>query len=292
MIRNIPVLYILIFLVFCPLLYAADPLWLQLDAGKEAVSTGDLGHAVLIFRKILKQQPNNPEAQKWLGIIYEKEGEFQLAALQFEKALENKKNMVIKEDEYYILYHLSGIYAHENKGAEYIQVLQKIISDASDETVTQSMQREMTIVLKKSGIDKFFELYRPEAKITVKAHYLLGMYYFQKKQYDKALNHFVFSLGEPVRVMIDDLKTYNPSYSYEIIKKTSPMEKLLQSIRNNKRITSYLDDVSFYNSLLYAGESVVYSGYKRNGLQMVELVIQFSPELDLRNRARLFYIHQ
>ena len=292
MIRKMPVLYILIFLFSCRFLYAADPLWLQLDTGKQAVSNGDLGHAVLIFRKILKQQPNNPEAQKWLGVIYEKEGEFKLAALQFEKALENKKNMVIKEDEYYILYHLSGIYAHENKGSEYVKVLRQIITDASNETVTQSIQHEMTAVLRKNGIDKFFELYRPEAKITLKAHYLLGMYYFQRKQYTAALNHFIFSLGEPVRVMIDNLRTYDPSYSYEIIKKASPMEKLLQRIRNNKRITSYLDDVSFYNSLLYAGESVVYSGYKKNGLQMVELAIQFSPELELQNRARLFYIKQ
>ncbi len=292
MIRKIPVLYIFIFLFSCRFLYAADPLWLQLDTGKEAVSTGDLGHAVLIFREILKQQPNNPEAQKWLGIIYEKEGEFSLAELQFKKALKNKKNMLIKEDEYYISYHLSEIYAHENNWKEYVNVLQQIITDASCETITPSVQHQMTTLLQKSGIDKFFELYRPEAKITLKAHYLLGMYYFKREQYTDALNHFIFSLGEPVHVMIDEIKTYDPSYSYEITKKISPMEKLLQEIRANKRITAYLNDVSFYKSFLYTGESVVYNGNKTKGMQMVELVIQFSPELELRNRARMFYIQQ
>ncbi len=290
MIKFVRIFFLGLTLFLTALLYGAEPMWLQMENGKNAVTEGRLGEAVLIFREVLKKNPDNPEAQQWLGFLYEKEGEFKLAALQFEKALENRKSLPVQEDAYDIMYHLSSVYTRDGNEKESLLVLNKIIHDASEEQVSPALRHTMVSLLQRSGIDKFFELYRPKAPITQKAHYLLGMYYFNEEHYVEALNHFIFSLGEPVRVMINTVKRYDPDYSYEIAKDSSPLELLLQRMRGNRRIAAYLKDISFFRSLLYTGESVVYSGSRKTGLQMVELVIRFSPELELRNRGRLFYI--
>ncbi len=271
-------------------LFPSTPLWLQIDNGKTAIEKGDLGTAVLIFREVLKKDTHNPEAQKWLGYIYAKEGEFQLAVRQYQKALENKKTMLVKEDQYFILYRLADIYNTVHRSKEYRETLEKIIKIVPGEKIPAAMQDAMISFLKKNGIDKFFELYRPEAKITLKAHYLLGMDYFQKKKYDEALKHFIFSIGEPVSVMTAHMRMINPDYTYTITKKISPMEKLLERAGKDRYVAAYLKKVSFYRSLLYAGEAVVYRGYRKNGMRMIELVLQFSPDLTVKNRARLFYI--
>ncbi len=287
------IFFIFFIFLFAYFGYTETPLWLQLDEGKNAVEAGDFGQAALIFREVLKKSPDNPEAEKWLGYIFEKEGEFDIAVRQYEKALENKKNMIIQEDSFYILYHLADIYHEENNLQDYKIALEKVIEDVPEEQVSPEISVAMIKLIKTKGIDKFFELYRPYAKITLKAHRILGIHYFDRKDYLNALRHLVFAVGEPVRVVITEIVRIDPEYTFVLKKGFSPVENLIQKVMKEKRLSTYLKDVSFYASLLYMGESIFYLAEdkeKKIGLDIVKLVMTYAPDMVLRNKAHYFYI--
>lgn len=272
------------------MLFGEIPLWLQMDDGKKAIENRDFGNAVKIFREILKKDPHNPEGRKWLGYIYNQEGEYALAIKEYEKALEYKKNMIIPEDEFSILYSLAELHRTTHDKGEYTLILNQIIDSVKNEKLPFSTVSVMVTVLVKSGIDKFFELYRPTAKITAKAHYLLGISYFEEKKYTESLYHLIFAIGEPVQEVINEIILTDPDYTYVLKNGKSPIENLLQRISKTKKLSEYFSDSNFFNALFYTGKAVVYTGNKKSGMEMVKLVMYYAPELPLRNKARLFFI--
>lgn len=272
------------------MLFGEIPLWLHMDDGKNSIENKDYGNAVKIFREILKKNPYDPEVRKWLGYIYNQEGEYDLAIKEYERALEYKKNMIIPEDEFSILYSLAELYKTTHDKSEYIFVLNQIIDSVKSEKLPLSTVSVMVSVLVKSGIDKFFELYRPTAKITVKAHYLLGIYYFKEKKYTESLYHLIFAIGEPVQEVIKEIILTDPDYKYVLNKDKSPIDDLLQRVSKIKKLNGYFKNINFFNALFYTGKAVVYTGNKKSGMEIIKLVMSYSPELSLRNKARLFFI--
>ncbi len=268
---------------------AGKPLWVRINEGKSAVDRGQLGEAAFIFREILKDNPSDPEAEKWLGLIFEQEGEYELAIRQFEKTLQNRKKLTVLEDRYYILYHIGNLYSRTGRPADYKKTLNVIIKTVKEEEVSDSDMGTMANVLETKGVDKFFELYRPSGRITLEAHRLLGKEYFKEQNYKEALKHLIMASGEPVSVMIEEIKKDDPLYSFADAGDDPPFEKFIQASVRNRRLREYMERVGFFDSLYLTGLSVYELGYRQSGLDIIYFVMTYAEDLPLRNKARIFY---
>ncbi len=284
-------LFISIFLLSAALFGSEPdkPLWVRINEGKSAVDRGQLGEAAFIFREILKDNPSNPEAEKWLGLIFEREGEYELAIKQFEKTLENRNKLTVLEDRYYILYHMGTLYRKTGHINDYKKTLEVIIKTVKEEEVSVSDMGTMANVLETKGIDKFFELYRPSGRITLEAHRLLGKEYFIEQNYTEALKHLILASGEPVSVSIEEIKKDDPLYSFADADDSSPFEKFIQTVMRDHRLRQYMEKVEFFDSLYLAGMSVYELGYRKSGLDIIYFVMTYADDIPLRNKARIFY---
>ncbi len=286
------VFFLLIFIVCVSAVYSQDneSIWRMMNEGILAVDSGELGKAAYIFREILKNDKNNPEALKWLGYLFEAEGEYNLAVRQYEKALAYSNRLTIVEDRYYIMYRLAELYSKNGNQKDYVKMLEKIINDTPSEKNSDQEITAMVKLFESRGIDKFFELYRPETRVTLDAHRLLSEEYLKNKEYSKSLRHLVFALGTPVTYVIEEQKKIDPDYTFKGNNKTGDMERLIQLTEKNKRFKAYFNDVHFFECLLTAGIDLAKSGYRESGIYILTLVYNYAHDIALRNRAARYSI--
>lgn len=255
------------------------PLWLRMDEAIEMVESGEIGEAAYAFRKILEDVPGNPESEMWLGFIFDKENEYELAIRHFEKALEHKKQLVILEDQYSILYRLADIYLKTGDTSAYVENLQNIIEFSGEKIENINLKNAMLNVLNTRGYDKFIELYRPQSIISLKAFSALGKYYFEKGDWVVAEEYLMMATGSILSVSIEVIKNTDPDYEF-LIEDRSDINKITDKSFTNllDRVNTYplLKDFfrknSFYEYFYYLGKSLINSGYKEGGSYILEKI--------------------
>ncbi|MDA3939398.1 MAG: hypothetical protein PF693_08825, partial [Spirochaetia bacterium] len=182
------------------------PLWLKIDDAIQNVESGENGEALYQFRKILESYPGNPESEMWIGLILDKENEYGLAIKHLELAFENKKQLILLEDQYRILYNLAAINYKQGDYVNYTLYLKKIIDLSKEGSLNSNLKIVMLDVLKKRGFDKFIELYRPHGKISLKAYSLLGKYYFETNEWELAVENLMQATGSIITITIEQIK--------------------------------------------------------------------------------------
>ncbi|MCK5199959.1 MAG: hypothetical protein KAR21_16485, partial [Spirochaetales bacterium] len=209
------------------------PLWLRMDEAVQLVESGESGEAVYVFRNILEDVPGNPESEMWLGLIFDKENEYELAIKHLELALQHKKQLVIMEDQYRILYKLADIYLKVGDTSSYVDNLDNVIEFSNERIQNDSLKTAMLNVLKERGYDKFIELYRPDERISLKAYATLGKYYFEKENWEVALEYLMQATGSIISSSIEEIKRLNPDYIFLIDESTDKsFENVLDLVNN------------------------------------------------------------
>ncbi len=249
------------------------PLWLRIDDAIQKVESGETGEAVYLFRKILEDVSGNPESEMWLGLIFDKENEYELAVKHLEKALEHKKQLAIIEDQYRILYKLADITYKQGEDSSYIENLTRIIDFSEEKISNNNLKIVMLEVLKNRGYDKFIELYRPNGKISLKAYGLLGKYYFNTEDWKLAIDYLMYVTGAVISTAIEEIKNIDPYYVFLIEESTDKsLENVFNLVNDNSILTSYFQNNSFYEYFYYLGKSLKNSGYNESGSYILEKI--------------------
>lgn len=249
------------------------PLWLRIDDAVQKVESGETGEAVYLFRKILEDVSGNPESEMWLGLIFDKENEYELAVKHLEKALEHKKQLVILEDQYRILYKLADITYKQGNYSSYIDNLTRIIDFSEEEISNNNLKIIMLDVLKNRGYDKFIELYRPNGKISLKAYGLLGKYYFNTENWNLAIDYLMYVTGALINTVIEEIKNIDPYFIFLIEDSTDKsLENIFNLVKDNTILNKYFKDNSFYEYFYYLGKSLKNSGYNDSGSYILEKI--------------------
>lgn len=249
------------------------PLWLRMDEAVQLVESGESGEAVYVFRKILEDVPGNPESEMWLGLIFDKENEYELAIKHLELALQHKKQLVIMEDQYRILYKLADIYLKVGDTSSYVDNLDNVIEFSNERIQNNSLKKAMLNVLKERGYDKFIELYRPEKRISLKAYATLGKYYFEKENWEVALEYLMQATGSIISSSIEEIKRLNPDYIFLIDESTDKsFENVLDLVNNTPSLKEYFKSNSFYEYFHYLGKSLIQLGHEKSGSYILETI--------------------
>ncbi len=249
------------------------PLWLRIDNAIQLIESGESGQAVYLFRKILETNSNNPESEMWLGLIFDKENEYELAIKHLESALEHKKQLVVLENQYRILYKLAEIYYKQGDYISYTDYLKRIIEYSDEQIINTNLKYVMLNVLKQRGYDKFIELYRPQIKISLKAYSLLGKYYYDTGKWDLAVEYLMQSTGSIISTSIEQFKVQDPYYIFLVDNSTDKsLEKIFDLINHYSNTKTFTQNNSFYEYFYYLGKSLLNSGHKQSGSYILEKI--------------------
>ena len=247
------VVIICIICLFTSYLYGQEdnpsdlPAWLVLEKGKQAYNERDLGMAFRYFREALDISQPLPEAHMWMAVIYEEEGEYDLAEKHYLEALTEERELYILEDAFLIRYRLSEMYQLSREYGKYEATLKDLV--ASDELTIENIALRNAMVrnLRESGLDKLFELYRIEIPKYQRAYAELGIFYYKTGRYAESIHHLTLSILDAFSTCMSDVMERNPGYTFE---KT---HDFLHLCMNNKRITGYLVRSNFFMNLYYLG---------------------------------------
>lgn len=249
------------------------PLWLRMDDAVQKVESGESGDALFLFRKILEDFPGNPESEMWLGFILDQENEYELAVKHLELALEHKKQLVIIEDQYRILYKLADINYKQGNFESYVENLNRIIEYSGEMITNTNLKKVMLDVLKNKGYDKFIELYRPNGKISLKAYGLLGKYYFETENWILSIDYLMYFTGSIINSSIEEIKNIEPNYTFLIENSTDKsLEHIFDLINKHSVIKDYIRYNSFYEYYYYLGKALKKSGYNASGSYILEIL--------------------
>jgi tetratricopeptide (TPR) repeat protein len=249
------------------------PLWFRIDDAIQKIESGESGEALYLFRKILNEFPGNPESEMWIGLILDKENEYELSILHLELALEHRKQLVILEDQYSILYKLAEIHNKTGNFENYIINLKMIIDISKEGINSSNLTKLMKDVLVKRGYDKFIELYRPEGKISLKAYALLGKYYYETDDWNKAIEYLMQTTGVIISNVIEEIKNYDPYYIFLIDESTDKsLDNIFDIVNNNSVLRLYFENNSFYEYFYYLAKALIASGNKESGSYILEKI--------------------
>lgn len=246
------------------------PVWLLLEEARLAVEVKDPGRAVELYRMALERNPGNPDALSGFAAVLKDEGEFELSEHYYLMALESKKELYILEDQYRITYELADLYYTTRQYRKYEDILLSII--ASDTTYADpknaSLKNAMVSSLKRSGIQKLVELYRPNNPIAVDAHSELGIFYYRSGRYPEASLDLMFAVLTPFTRMADRLKYRDPEFQYSDVK-TLIRLALMGNLQN------YVDEVELFMNLYYLAASLHAEGFGAIAREIWRVVVSF-----------------
>ena len=264
------------------------PEWLLLEKGRQAVIDRELGDALQIFRTIQSKASEEnrfvPEADMWIGYIFEQEGETEIAITQYERALEHQDSLYIEEDKFTILYRMANIYESIYQYGKYEQILKRIINEGSSsrqgpDTSLIYQQEAMFNVLLRDGIDKLFILYRKDERKLQPAYSQLGLYHYRTGLYRESVRNYIASLITPVTNVIAYQRDKEFTYQY------TNLEDFLQENLNDPLMAAYLQEVGVIKDLYYLGASLYAMGSNGPARYIWLALLHGSPNSVWRDRA-------
>lgn len=251
-----------------------DPPWLLLELGKRAYHEGNFGQALDYFRTSIARGGTTPEAEMWIGHVFQQEGELDLAEIQYQRALSAGSQFEIPGEATSILYDLARIYYNTDQYGKYEVTLEKIVAaDKEFSGRAQSFTREaMVRILTTDGLDKLLVLYRLRDRPALLAHSDLGELSYRTGRYSDAVVNLTFSTIIILTVAIDAFKARDSTYDFTTV------ANLFAKIAPDRTVSAYIASTHFFRDLYYLGAALYAEGHQEHADAIWRVVTKWSPK--------------
>ena len=188
--------------------FAADPPWVLLERGKVAFEERDLTTALDRLLEAVEADNAYPEAEYWLGRVYEAQGQAILAEEQYRRAIDLSIYLRVPDDVIEYRYSLALLLL--GRGSPRQLEAEAMLHALADEEgasrpATISMEHQYMEILTGTGPDELLYLYREELTWSLRARRLLGEMAWNDSRYRT-------SLLESTRVVMSMLSTAAEAY--------------------------------------------------------------------------------
>ncbi|MDA3811736.1 MAG: hypothetical protein PF518_15565 [Spirochaetaceae bacterium] len=189
--------------------------WLLFEKGLFSFNNRNYGETLNYFNKLIERHGVYPEAEYWIGRVFEQEGEYILAEKQYLKSLEAERILLIPQEKYEIKYRLAELYKNREDFDNYKQVLNSIVLDELDNNKLALANEKAAInTLKRDGIDRTLLLFRHTFTYSIESFNQLGVYYYKTGEYKAATSKLIYPLLSLFAISIDYLRSINPEFVY------------------------------------------------------------------------------
>jgi tetratricopeptide (TPR) repeat protein len=248
---------------------------------------------------------NYPEAEYWIGEVYRVEGEFPLALTQYRRAYSMRETLEDPGFSTTLQYKISAILRTRQEYVEmerlYLSIINELdtlwanasILEANNSSngasttpapyaqASASFARSaMTRTLTEHGIDRFMELYRYNNGIVEQAHRLLGFYYAAQGR-SAAEQHLMFSFLIQNTIIIDEVKRRRYDFTF------SDLSALLREINRSELLISYINEVEYFKTIYYFGNSLYRNGKTSVARTLWEFLASQPQSGEWQNRAAM-----
>ncbi|MBN1686112.1 MAG: hypothetical protein JW852_05630 [Spirochaetales bacterium] len=272
-----------LFFVMAPLI-ALDveeaPGWLILEKGKQLFDGKELGDAIYHFRRAREVLGPSPEVEYWIGRVFEAEGEYLLAAKQYETAIEKKRLLLVPDEEMSIRNRLAMVYFTLGDFAGYSEELEQIIRydwGARDAEVEFGIEpATLARSLARQGYDKLLELYRIDDYGALSAYYNLGVYEYRTGLFEAGVEHLAFAFVISNTTLIKYLIRLDPEYRF------TTLPGLMSDALRHRDLVDYMYAVDAFGQT-YALAAALYETGEVQKRELAALLFQIVAEYDVEN---------
>lgn len=226
-----------------------------------------------------------PEADMLEGEIYEAEGESALALSWYLKAWENRAFFDIPDERFDLLYRMSDLSLATGKAAESEKYLLLVLSEDSlfgtPERESPALAAMKRTLLQERSLEKFFLLYRHEARFTLKAYQDLTALYRKALPpgSDRTLSTAVFSSIVAVSWIDSALRQADISHVY------TDFDTLLKNTGRLSPVSSMAARFQLWKSFLTLAEVLLEANQRDQARDLLTSLSAHCPDREISLKA-------
>ncbi len=248
----------------------------------------------------VEEEPEYPEAEYWLGKVFEAQGQPDLAEEQYRRAIHLSLYLRVPDEAVFIRYSLAELLlsGDENQRREAEVILTSI---AEEDAV--SMEDEIAAghryisLLTENGLDELLYLYRNERTKSLKALRILGEKAWEEARYRTALLNSVKTVLSLLTTAAEQVRNVNPEWRFDIDPiedsrnpdrdvrysgRTDGIVNLLELIgESDSDLISWLEDEGFWPQLYLLSVSLFANGYEDSAEDIWKVLVIVDPDTNI-----------
>jgi len=195
------------------------PAWILLEKGKTSFAQRKLSEALDYLLDAVELQQEYPEAEFWLGRVYEAQGQIVLAEEQYRRAIELAIYLRVPQELILIRYRLARLLL--NQGQKRALEAESILYGIADNEGASSrpsilLEHQYINRLTEKGIDELVFLYRDDLGYSLEARRILGEIAWKKGNYRSALLHSMRAALSILTTTAERHRAIHPDWRFDI----------------------------------------------------------------------------
>gem|GEM_PF-667341 len=268
------------------------PAWILLEKGKAAFAQKKLSEALDYLLDAVELQQEYPEAEFWLGRVYEAQGQVVLAEAQYRRAIEFAIYLRVPQELTLIRYRLAGLLL--NQGEERVLEAESILYGIADSEGASSrssilLEHQYINRLTENGLDELLFLYRDDLGYALEARKLLGEIAWKRRNYRSALLHsmraalsILTAVAERYRKVhldwrfdIDPIRdAQNPDKDVRFPGASDGTDGLIMLVyENDKSLVAWMESAGLWPVLYLLSISLYAEGFEEVAASIWELMV-------------------
>lgn len=195
------------------------PAWILLEKGKSSYAQKKLPEALDYLLDAVEFQREYPEAEFWLGKVYEAQGQIVLAEEQYRRAIELAIYLRVPQELTLIRYRLAKLLLNQGqeRALEAESILHGIANNGGASSRSDILLEHQYIArLTEGGIDELVFLYRDDLGPSLEARKLLGEIAWNRGNYRSALLHSMRSALSILTTAAERYRERHPDWRFDI----------------------------------------------------------------------------
>jgi tetratricopeptide (TPR) repeat protein len=290
---RIRLLVLLIIFSSSGIVAAVDPAWVLLESGKSSFEERNLSEALDFLLDAVDLVPEYPEAEYWLGRVYDAQGQPILAEEQYRRAINLSIYLRVPEDNIYYRYSLADLLLSQGQGRalEAEAILHGIADEeAASDASTLGLEHQYMKLITEKGIDELAYLYRDELTFSLKARRILGEKAWNEGRYRSSLLHSTRSVLSMLTTAADKYRVVYPDWRFDI-DPTRDAENPDRDVRypgisdgtsdlidrvyeSGEPLASWLEAEGFWPQLYLVSASLYANGFTDTAIPIWELMVE------------------
>ena len=273
-------------------LSAGEPDWILLERGKAAFEKRDITESLDLLLQAVEQNNGYPEAEYWLGRVYEAQGQAVLAEEQYRRALNLSIFLRVSQDKIIYKYALADLLLNlgEDRYSEAISILFGISDDeGASNPVSLAFEHSYIKLITENGIDDLLYLYRNELTSSLKARRILAEKSWDTGKYRSSLLHSTRVVLSLLTTAAERYRSVHTSWRYDIDEekdrlnpdrdvrypgRSDGLNDLITRVYNSDRnLTIWLENEGFWSQLYIVSISLYAEGFNTSAESIWNMMV-------------------
>ena len=261
--------------------FAQEPAWVLLEKGRTAYEDRDLSAAMDALLDAVEANPEYPEAEYWLGRVFDAQGQPDLAEEQYRRAIALSVYLRVPDDEIVYLYSLAELLLNRGgpDGGEAEAILNGIAEGEAESVEDEIAKGHRYVALvAEQGLDELLYLYRDERSESLKALRMLGEKAWEEGRRRSAMLNSTQSVLSMLTTAAENMREANPDWRFDIDPvrdaenpdrdvrypgRVDGVVELLDRIRDeNAELSVWMGEEGFWPQLYLLSVSLYSNGYE------------------------------